>query len=443
MWDIAHERITAMSYRTRRLLLVTALYLLVFPFLSSCGSNTTPTSGQQPGLSNTQVSQPHEAGPYNCKGSIHFASNTSASPEPAPRSIYFGAVGGNLYAVNAQTGNLRWCIRLSNPGAQINPCTTPRCPPPIPLILGTPAVVDGVVYVCASGGGETGYTYAFNASDGSLRWRTQSDCWSVSIPFGDYAIPLVSNGVVYSGLYALRAQDGQALWKETHINLAQDGELILLAVANGVVYACTEAAVYALNAADGSIRWRYPPHTYMTVGGPLVVSVSNQTLIVGTQGSVDQPQTSAVYAVNTENGTLRWYHLMGDYVGATFLNNVAYVSSGDMYLYAFNAIKGNVLWRSKLGYSAWYAPFMAKGILYTNSDGAYAVDSANGRILWHKSLGADQSFSFDPSVVIDGTDFLSNTDGHGISTLYALNASNGAEYWHSAGINQVSPLAVA
>jgi outer membrane protein assembly factor BamB len=74
------------------------------------------------------------------------------------------------------------------------------------------------VYVCAAGGGETGYTYAFNANDGSLRWRTQSDCWSVSIPFGDSTIPLVNNGVIYSGLSALRAQDGQVLWKETHIN---------------------------------------------------------------------------------------------------------------------------------------------------------------------------------------------------------------------------------
>jgi outer membrane protein assembly factor BamB len=180
----------------------------------------------------------------------------------------------------------------------------------------------------------------------------------------------------------------------------------------------------------------------MTVGGPLAVSVSNQMLIVGTEGSVDQPETSAAYAVNIENGSLRWYHLMGDYRGATFLNSVAYVSSGDSYLYAFNAIKGNELWRSKLGYSP-YAPIMAQGILYTNSDGAYAVDSADGRILWHQPLGYDQSFSFGPSVVIDGTDFLSSTDGHGISTIYALNSNTGEEYWHSTAINQISPPAVA
>jgi hypothetical protein len=34
-------------------------------------------------------------------------------------------------------------------------------------------------------------------------------------------------------------------------------------------------------------------------------AISNNVLIVGTQGSVNQPQTSALYAINTDNGSLR------------------------------------------------------------------------------------------------------------------------------------------
>ena len=430
-----------MSYRTRSLLLLMALCLFVFPLLSGCGTNTTPRSNQQPGLSSTRPVKPFEAGPYNCKGSTHIASNGGATP----RSLYFGGNRGNLYAVNAQTGSLRWCIRLSDPAPQITPrpCPFAHCPSiPAFLIVGTPAVVDGVVYVCVSGSDETGSTYAFNASDGSLRWHTASSCGMNSMAFMNNAIPLVDDGVVYSGLCALRAQDGQVLWQEIRANILQEGVFMPLAEADGILYASTQAAVYALNAADGSVRWRYPPHAEMTVGGLLAVSVSNQTLIVGTQGSVDQPETSAAYAVNIGNGSLRWYHLMGDYKGATFLNNVAYVSSGNSYLYAFNAINGTERWRSKLSYSP-YPPIVAQGILYTNSNGAYAVDSADGKVLWHQSLGYDQSFSFGPSVVIDGTDFLSGTDGSGGGTIYALDARTGAEYWHSAAIDQLSPPAVA
>ncbi len=429
-----------MSYRTRHLLLVTAFCLLIFPLLSSCGTNTTPTSNQQPGLSTTRPAKPFEAGPYNCKGSVHFASNTSATP----RSLYFGDTRGDLYAVNAQTGSLRWCIHLDNPQKQTAPPCPKQfhCPPFLSFfIVGTPAVVDGVVYVCVSSN-VTGFTYAFNASDGSLRWHTESNCGMNSMAFYDTAVPLVDNGIVYSGLAALRAQDGQILWKESRASIVQEGAFMPLAEADGVLYVNTQEAAYALNAADGSVRWRYPSHIWMTVSGPLAVSFSNQTLIIGTTGSVDQPETSAAYAVNIGNGSLRWYHLMGDYKGATFVNNVAYVSSGDGYLYAFNAIDGHELWRTKLDYSP-YPPITAQGIVYTNSDGANAVDSANGKILWHRSLGYDQSFSFGPSVVVDGTDFLSSANGQGINTIYALNASTGAEYWHSAGTNQISPPAVA
>jgi outer membrane protein assembly factor BamB len=380
------------------------------------------------------------AGPYNCKESMHIAANSGATP----RSLYFGDNRGDLYAVNAQTGSLRWCVHLNIPVQQItSPCGIPHCPSiPVFLFVGTPAIVDGVVYVCVSSFDKPGSTYAFNASDGSLRWHTESNCGMNSMAFYDTAVPLVDNGIVYSGIAALRAQDGQVLWKESRASIVQEGAFMPLGVADGVLYANTQAAAYAFNAADGSMRWRYPSHASITVSGPLAVSFSNQTLIIGTTSSVDQPETSAAYAVNIGNGSLRWYHLMGDYKGATFVNNVAYVSSGDGYLYAFNAIDGHELWRTKLDYSS-YPPTAAHGIVYTNSDGAYAVDSANGKILWHRSLGYDPSFSFGPPVVVDGTDFFSSMGGRqGISTIYALNASTGAEYWHSSGSYQISPPAV-
>jgi len=406
----------------RNLLLVIAFFLL-----SSCSANTAPLNANKP------TPQPHEVGPYNCQGSVHSTSSGTVAPSSTQRSLYFGNNRGNFYAVNAQTGELRWCLDLNSPKT----ATTPSS-----LIIGTPTVVDGVVYVCASDGGEAGYLYTFNASDGSLRWRTQTDCWNVSIPFTDRAIPLVNNGVVYSGLSAVRARDGQVQWK-FHVNLSREGELILLALVDGVVYASTEGAVYAFNAQNGAILWRYPSHAFLNVGGPLVIS--NKMLLVGTQGTVDQPETSALYAINTENGSLRWVHLMGDYVGAALLNNVAYVSSGGPSLDAFNMSSGTVLWHYKFTHlvSISNPTLTTGGMLYINADGAYALRSENGRVLWHKPLGADQSVYFLPPVVVDGVDYVVRTDGHGNSMLYALNASNGAEYWQSTNLPQLSPLTVA
>jgi eukaryotic-like serine/threonine-protein kinase len=435
-----------MANRTKNSIFMIALILLLLPFLSSCGSSTTTPSNQHtatPGNQHIatpgdQTPQPLEVVLSSCQDRAFAAPVNTVSPSPTQRSLYFGGASGNLYALNAQIGKLRWCIHASVTGGA--KCTRPiGCFPPPFVTFGTPKVADGIVYVCASGSFGYGYTYAFNSSNGSIRWRTKTDCWIVSIPFGDNATPLVNNGIVYSGTYALRAQDGHILWR-SHPNVAAEGEYILLALVDGVIYGDTEGAVYAMNALDGSIRWHYPPKSNMAIGGPLVVS--NQMLFVGTQGSVDQPETSALYALNAQNGSLRWYYLMGDYAGAALVNNVVYVSSRDQYLYAFNTSSGKVMWRHKFIYPAYNPALAVNGILYINIDGAYALQSTNGSVLWHKSLGSSQSVDFIPSVVIDGVDYLASTDGGGNSTLYALNASNGEEYWHIPNINQISPLTV-
>ena len=430
-----------MSYRTKHLLLMVALFSLLLPLLSSCGPKTAPSSAQQTSVLNNMTPQPHQVGSYSCQRSVHPASSGIASPSSTPRSIYFGDSRGNLYAVNAKTGELRWCIHLNSPKTVTNPCPGRPCPPSASfLIIGTLTVVDGVAYVCISGSSGASSTYAFTISDGSLRWRTQTECWTNTNSFVSSIGPLVNNGVVYSGLYALHAQDGQVLWK-THIDPSVEGQVIPLTMVDGVIYANTEGAIFAITTRDGSIRWHYPPNSNVSLGGPL--AISNQMLFFGTIGSVNQPETSALYALNTQNGSLRWYKLMGDYVGTAFLNNVAYVSSRDQYLYALNMNNGTVLWRHRFIYPTYNPALAMNGALYINIDGAYALRSDNGGILWHKPLGTSQSVDFLPSVVVDGVDYLASNDGRGNSILYALRATDGAEYWHSANIPQISPLTVA
>jgi outer membrane protein assembly factor BamB len=130
-------------------------------------------------------------------------------------------------------------------------------------------------------------------------------------------------------------------------------------------------------------------------------------------------------------------------VGATTINNVVYVSSRDQYLYAFNTSKGKVLWRYKFIHPVYNPAVEANGILYINIDGAYALNSTKGSVVWRKSLGFSQSVDFTPSVVIDGVDYLASRGGGQVNdTLYALNASTGAEYWHNPNFNLISPLTV-
>ena len=114
--------------------------------------------------------------------------------------------------------------------------------------FGSPAVVDGVVYI----GSDNNNVYAFNASNGV-------QLWSHSTNGGEWSCPAVVGGVVYiqssdGYLFALNASSGIQLW-----NYSTEGsDFSSPTVVNGLVYiGSLDSNVYALNAANGTKLWIY------------------------------------------------------------------------------------------------------------------------------------------------------------------------------------------
>jgi outer membrane protein assembly factor BamB len=335
----------------------------------------------------------------------------------------------HLYAINASDGSVRWCQQVKLTQELIEAWSArPHAQhfPPPDMTFGTPRVANGVVYVCASGYGS--YTCAFTAEDGALRWRTPTDAWSVAIPFADYAVPLVRDGIVYHGTYALNTQDGTVLWRIP----IDTGWLSLQALVDGTLYAMSQEGVYAVNVQNSQVRWRY--ETPMSPGGPLVVA--DHLLYVGTLGSVAHPEQSRFYALDADTGRLRWEFPLGNsYAGAVFDNESIYVSSRDQHLYALEKHNGSLRWQYRFDYPTYHTATIIGNVVYINIHGAYALSSMDGTLLWHKDLE-------NSSVVVDGVVYLASADGLQASILYALNASNGAEYWHKHYPSSIVPLAV-
>ena len=241
------------------------------------------------------------------------------------------------------------------------------------------------------------------------------------MPFGDYAVPLVREGIVYTGAYALNEQDGTVLWR-----IAIDRRwLSPQALVDGTLYAITQMGIHAVNAQNGEVRWRYD--TPMSPGGPLVVA--DHLLYVGTLGSVDHPEQSRFYALDAETGTLRWEYPLGDsYVGAVIDNESIYVSSRDQHLYALEKHTGSLRWKYTFAHST-TATIVGKTVCLSGYYALYALSSVDGTLLWHKELESGSGFYHTPPVIVDGVVYLV-CGTHGRSILYALDASNGVEHWH-------------
>lgn len=198
-----------------------------------------------------------------------------SSPAVADGSVYFGAYDGNFYAVDAANGKLRWRFGIpgerryaathlhgSLPAGE-------TMPDPFDVYLSSPAVWNGAVYF----GSGDGNIYALDAATGSLRWKVKTgDVVHASPAVVDGKLYI---GSWDSYFYALDATTGKELWRfktgeDPNIH-NQVGIQSSATVANGVVYfGCRDSNLYALDAATGRQVWVYPNNGSWVITSPVV-----------------------------------------------------------------------------------------------------------------------------------------------------------------------------
>lgn len=286
--------------------------------------------------------------------------------------VYIGSTDTYLYALDAQTGTLKWKQKLG-------------------LMLSSVAVANRVVYI----GSEYGTLYALDAKTGLLKW-------SYSIVGGGLpAAPVVVGGVAYfdSGnfqMYALDAKTGTLKWAAS----LETGVGSSVAVSNGVVYVgLSSGHVVALDTQTGAVKWDsvVSPNA---VGSELVVA--NGLVYVS---------ADSIYALDARTGALVWSYL-ASYPASAF--SVA-VANGMVYaglsstLYAFNAKTGQVLWTYVAGSGIVPSPTEAAGVVYfCSSDGnLYALDAQQGTKLWSYT----GNFALSSPTIVNGIVYVGSYSG--------------------------------
>jgi outer membrane protein assembly factor BamB len=252
----------------------------------------------------------------------------------------------------------------------------------------------------------------------------------------------VVEGIVYTAslngyVYAFDAYTGECYWK---YNLPGLGTLSSPSVVDGVVYIGSHYGLLALNAYTGEKIWQSSDRVLMN-SSP---AVSGGLVFIGS--FVDQiTDEHAVYAFSVSNGQRVWKFTTSDHVNSSpaVVGNTVYVGCEDGYLYALNAVKGELIWKFNTGganpYDSHYAsPVIADGVVYTSTyhGNVFAIDSSSGSKIWNHSTGTLGS-GFSSPVISNGVLYVAAKD-----FIYALNATTGDEIWRCEITSSVSPVIV-
>jgi outer membrane protein assembly factor BamB len=293
------------------------------------------------------------------------------SPVVANGIVYICSYDGNLYALNAKTGEKIWSYNATIFG-----------------IGSSPTVADGIVYV--SSGEQNRFLYAFNAYNGDLLWTAFI---GTSVTFDSTVV----NGVIYlaadgsynspSCILAINAKTGVELWNYSSPNPLG----CTPAVVNRVVYTASgDGYVHAINADNGQEIWNCTRNEAEFLSAPTVV---NGILYVGINGA--SINTNGFYALNATNGAEIWRYMAsdaGNYVLSTaaVYDGTVYVGSRNGDVYAFNAVDGTLLWHITAGHFLFSSPAVIQGLVYIGSgDGNfYSINGTDGTILWNYTINS-------------------------------------------------------
>lgn len=254
---------------------------------------------------------------------------------------YFGDWAGNAYAVKAFTGDLVWKVKAD--------------PHPSVVITGTPSLYRQTLYIPVSSLEEAsaaapgypcctfrGSVLALNSATGALKWRT----WLVGEPR-----PIGKNK---TGVERF-APAGVPVWNSPAIDVKRNQ----LYIATGDSYTAPAAelsdSIVAINLSTGKVNWHYQaltgdawnvgcmapvpencprnagPDFDFGAGAVLTTSKDRRELVLGGQ------KGGIVYAVDPDTGKLVWHTRVGRggmaggiHFGIAAANGAAYVPVSDL-----------------------------------------------------------------------------------------------------------------
>ncbi|MBO9657638.1 MAG: PQQ-like beta-propeller repeat protein, partial [Chitinophagaceae bacterium] len=306
---------------------------------------------------------------------------------------------GRLYAIDINTGKLRWKYAMDSSGSY---------PPPF--------FKEGIVYTAVQR-----KLLAIDTVTKAVKWQFIA---------GDFiqSAPVIVNNILYfncndRALYALDVSTGQLLWKFLQTSPGQDDPANTSSptIVNGVLYfASSDQHIYAVNALTGALKWK----TYNSLG--MGATIHSSVSVVGDKLYVGDFYRNLL-AFNISDGSQAWvFNPFGPmHSSPTVLDGVVYIGAAQ-HFYAVNAADGTLKWRIPTAFHIFSSPIVSGNTVYITSDGPnsgilYALNIADGTQKW--IFQNDHGFQGSP-VVVEDVVFCPS-----YSSVVAVNAATGKLRW--------------
>ena len=308
----------------------------------------------------------------------------------ADGTIYADSFDRKLYAIDEQTGKIRWSAQTGG------------------ILMSTPVVENGLVIV---GSGQDGWLKPHDAN---------SQIWGR--PGGDDE-------------YAFSTRDGRLVWKMHTVG----DNMPSPAFAAGTLYLGNgDLHVYAIDPRTGKPRWTVP-----LAGVPTMSSMNVDAGMGFISTCHNAPYVCETRAIDLRDGRTVWTNPIGGSDcapaidgGKVFENGeqddtVKYHTGGMLTVAAMDERTGKTLWTYRTGYGSWtylvskerqIAGTAFEGVLYQplgNAAQVVALDEENGKELW--TFHTEGPVKMSP--VVKGEDvYFGDTAG----IFYRVNRATGA-----------------
>ncbi|MFE5485533.1 PQQ-binding-like beta-propeller repeat protein [Streptomyces sp. NPDC056527] len=279
--------------------------------------------------------------------------------------------------------------------------------------------------------------YALDATDGSERWRLQTDAWVYSLKVDRGTVVTGTRG---GGVQGWEASNGAKLWEVTGAQTDFETPEAGPAVHGDTVYVWREARLQALDARTGVERWSYPVGDAASCGNvPVRVTPAEDGCVYVSAGT-------RVLSIDIAGGHVRWHFE----APAVFLSPPTFapgpaVTGGGVYLadylgtvYALDATTGQDRWRIATESRQSIEPVLVvDGNVHVGSGSAlYTLDAVTGTPKWRFAAGGEL---IGAPVVADGRVHFGSAD----HVLYTLDAMGGQLRWKLATGGEITGSPVA